>query len=215
MRHVMAEMLRAKDDRQEATREAEKALALFKQERCVGGEEQVLDTLSTLLCERGQPEKAPKRSEALKALKELVRTIEKRDAANLKAAEEKVGALSQLLTENDYADVLHAYLHSNSDAVAFLEEQGWQFKRESRGAMYMKTYPHRAFYLHMVMTGMGFGPQFRGVNPYKVSYEAGGIVPVALSCTQLAETEAWQMEMGYRPGVLDSGLQCQAALAFP
>jgi tetratricopeptide (TPR) repeat protein len=219
MLHVLAEMKRAQGDKAAATAMAEKSLKIFKGIGAAGAEEMVLETLSSLLVESGYPEKAPKRKDAIRTLKDMVKAIEKRDADALKTAEDKVAKVSSLLVDQDYADILHPMLHADSGAVSFLEEQGWVFKKENAGATYIRTFPHRAFYLHMIMTGMGFGPQFRAVNPARVQMAGGKTgqagVPLAISVSQCAETEAWQMEMGYRPGILDSGLQVQGVLNFP
>merc|ERR1712078_780548 len=113
--------------------------------------------------------------------------------------------MSHLLTDQDYADSLHMMLHQDPGAVLFLEGEGWTFKREgSNEKQRIKQYPHRAFYLQCCMTGMGFGPQFRSVNPFKV-VPKGKEMPLSLSLSNLAPTEEWQMNMLYRPGIFDSG----------
>jgi len=213
---MMAEMERTLGKMQDATKSAEKALKFFRTAGSKWGEEQALQSISSLLVDRGQPEKAPKRGEAQKALKELQKAIEMRKPDDIKAVEEKLNGLGNLVSDADIQGILSPVLMKDPSALEFLEEQGWQFKKEATaggGATKIKHYPHKGFYLHMIMTGMNFGPQFRVVNPYRVGTPGQDCTCVTVS--QLPETEAWQMEMGYRPGMLDSGLQCQAMQAFP
>jgi len=215
--NIVAEMERALGELADATKSAEKSLKFFRAAGSKWGEEQALQTISSLLVQRGQPEKAPKRGEAQKALKELQKAIEMRKADDVKACEEKLNAMGNLVPDSDIQGILTPILTKDPSALEFLEEQGWQFKKDIGGgggsATKIKQYPHKGFYLHMIMTGMNFGPQFRVVNPYRVGTPGQDCTCVTVS--QLPETEAWQMEMGYRPGLLDSGLQCQAMQAFP
>lgn len=216
MWHATAEMKRSlgqPSEMEEATAAAEKSLKFFRLAGSKWGEEMALQTISGLMVLKGRPEKAPKRGEANKALKELQKAIEMRKPEDIAAAEKKINALGTLVGDDDIQGILVPVLQKDPSALDFLEEQGWNFKKEKGDSIKIKQYPHKGFYLHMVMTGMNFGPQFRVVNPYRVG--SMGNDPTALSVSQLQETEAWQMEMGFRPGMLDSGLQCQAQLAFP
>uniref|UniRef100_A0A7S1RSX6 MalT-like TPR region domain-containing protein n=1 Tax=Alexandrium catenella TaxID=2925 RepID=A0A7S1RSX6_ALECA len=213
---LMADMQRALGTLDEATKFSDKALKCFRAAGSKWGEEQALQSISSLLVDRGQPEKAPKRGEAQKALKELQKAIEMRKPDDIKTVEEKLNKLGNLVSDADIQGILSPVLLKDPSALEFLEEQGWQFKKEGAaggGATKIKQYPHKGFYLHMIMTGMNFGPQFRVVNPYRIG--TPGVDCTCITVSQLPETEAWQMEMGYRPGMLDSGLQCQAQQAFP
>eukprot|EP00420_Gonyaulax_spinifera_P034029 CAMPEP_0197879674 /NCGR_PEP_ID=MMETSP1439-20131203/7696_1 /TAXON_ID=66791 /ORGANISM="Gonyaulax spinifera, Strain CCMP409" /LENGTH=546 /DNA_ID=CAMNT_0043499197 /DNA_START=44 /DNA_END=1684 /DNA_ORIENTATION=+ len=213
--HTMAEMQRSLGDMAEGTRFAEQSLAAFRAASCKWGEEQALQTLSTLMVERGFPEKAPLRSQVQKALKDLQKAVQQKQADDVKAAEAKLNSMASMLADGEVAGVLVPLLQRDPSLVTFLEEQGWEFKKESStDKTKIKTYPHNAFYLQMIMTGMNFGPQFRGVHPFRVG-DPGDDHLTCLSVSVVPETEAWQMEMGFRPGIMDSGLQCQAMLAFP
>jgi tetratricopeptide (TPR) repeat protein len=213
MLHLKSEMMRAQGDKVGATVEAEKALKMFVDIKCKGGEEQATETISSLLVERGFTEKAPMRKDALKALRNMCMVIEKRDATQLPIAEAEVVKKSHLLVDQDYADVLHPMLHADPGAITFLEGQGWTFNKKagSEGFTKIRQFPHRAFYLQMCMTGMGFGPQFRGVNPYcadSTTFKNKGESKVGFSISQLPETEDWQQDaLCYRPGLLDASLQ--------
>jgi len=211
---TMSEMDRMLGSMTEATADAEKSLRCFKEAASKWGEEQAMATLSALMVQRGQPEKAPKRAEVQRALKELAKAIEAKKADDVKAAEEKLNSMQDMVGDGEIQGILTPILLRDPTCVEFLEELGWKFQKEDAKPSQIRMFPHKGFYLHMIMTGMNFGPQFRAVNPYRMG-NPGDEGATALSASQLPETEAWQMEMGYRPGMLDSGLQCQAQQAFP
>merc|ERR1719356_654911 len=122
----MAEMLRAQGEKTEATVAVQSAMKSFKTLGSKFGQEQAKETLSLLLVERGQPEKAPKRGEALRTLNAMVKAMEKRNVADLKDAEEKLNAMEGLITENDYADALEPLFARDAGVIDFLTEQGWE-----------------------------------------------------------------------------------------
>merc|ERR1712113_629286 len=165
--HTMSEMQRALGDMQEATAMAQKSLLHFKAAGCKWGEEQAIQTISNLMVERGTPEKAPKRGDLQKALKELGKAVEQRRVEDFKAAEDKLNYMVNLMNESDVQSVLVPLFERDPGAIEFLEEQGWEFPKEDKGPCFIKQYPHKGFYLHMINTGMNFGPQFRVVTPYR------------------------------------------------
>jgi len=214
MLHTMAEMERSLGNMVDASQLAEKSLRCFKDAGSKWGEDQALTTLSVVLVQRGQPEKSPKRAEVQRALKELAKAIEQRKADDLKDAETRLNSMENMVGDGEIQGVLTPILMRDPTAVEFLEEQGWKFQKDTTNPSKIKMYPHKGFYLHMIMTGMNFGPQFRPVNPYRVG-NPGEDNATSCSASFLPETEAWQMDMGYRPGLLDSCLQCGASMAFP
>merc|ERR1712050_167758 len=166
---------------------------------------------SGLFVDIGYPEKAPTRSEALKTLASLSKATEMRKADEVKDLEGQLNKYGTVLSDHDLADVLQPLFAKDPEAMEYLEKElGWDFgKTKTGGGEQIKFYAHKAFYLNTIMGGMGFGPQFRSVNPHRVGRHS------AISASQLPETEAWQMELGFRPGILDSGLQVLGAVAFP
>mmetsp|Transcript_20467 Transcript_20467/g.61689 ORF Transcript_20467/g.61689 Transcript_20467/m.61689 type:complete len:546 (+) Transcript_20467:78-1715(+) len=215
MLHTIAEMQRATGNMAEATASAEGALRCFKQAGMKWGEEQAMSTLGVLLVQRGQPEKSPKRAEVQRALKELAKAIEQKKGDDVKAAEEKLNAMERMVAEGEIQGVLTPILLRDPTAVEFLEGLGWKFLKDDAKPQKMRSYPHKGFYLHMIMTGMNFGPQFRVVHPAPVGRTLQDDYATVCAASQLPETEAWQMDLGYRPGLLDSCLQCGASMIFP
>jgi len=198
---------------QEATKCAEQAEKSFRSAKSKSGKEKALRMISALFVERGQPEKAPTRTDALKCLSNLSKATEMRKAEEAKELEAELNSYGEVLADSDLAEVLQPLFAKDPEAIEFLEKElGWDFgaKAGSGGAGPKVTfYPQKSFYLMNVMGGMNFGPQFRVVNPHRVNRE------FAVSVSQLPETEAWQMELGFRPGYMDSILQVQGAFGFP
>mmetsp|Transcript_13543 Transcript_13543/g.38523 ORF Transcript_13543/g.38523 Transcript_13543/m.38523 type:complete len:134 (-) Transcript_13543:243-644(-) len=130
-------------------------------------------------------------------------------------AEAEVDSLSHLIEDADIQEVLYAALAKDPANIEFLEERGWTVPKEQDEGTQIKQYPHKAFYLNTIMSGMGFGPQFRVAHPNRLNDTRPFGHTAAISVGQLAETEAWQMELGYRPGMLDCALQHLGVVYFP
>jgi len=131
----------------------------------------------------------------------------------VKGLEDQLNKYGTVLSDQDLADSLQPLFAKDPEAMDFLEKElGWDFGERKTGGgagVQVKFYPVKAFYLNTVMGGMGFGPQFRSVNPHRVGRHS------VVSATQLPETEAWQMDLGFRPGYWDSGLQNLGTMGFP
>jgi len=198
---------------QEATKTAEQAEKAFRSAKSKTGKEKALRMISGLFVERGQPEKAPTRTDALKCLSSLSKATEMRKVEDCKELETELNSYGEVLGDSDLAEVLQPLFAKDPEAIEFLEKElGWDFGAKPGGGgkgNSVRFYPQKSFYLMNVMGGMNFGPQFRVVNPHRVDKE------FAVSVSQLPETEAWQMELGFRPGYMDSILQVQGAFGFP
>merc|ERR1712039_556827 len=159
----------------------------------------------------GQPEKAPTRQDALKCLSQLTKATEMRKTDEVKGLEDQLNKYGTVLSDQDLADSLQPLFAKDPESMEFLEKElGWDFGQSKGGpGEQIKFYPQKAFYLNTIMGGMGFGPQFRSVTPHRVGRQS------AIPASQLPETEAWQMELGFRPGMWDSGLQVLSTVSFP
>ncbi|CAJ1365456.1 unnamed protein product [Effrenium voratum] len=189
----------------DATETAERALALARKTGNARHEEEAAKVLSRVLSERGLNEQAPQRPQALQALETLVAAVKQRDGAAAKEAEQRLNSFGGLVTNKDIADHIVPLISRDPEAVKFLrEELGWDVEKPYTQKQNGKEVRHLDFYLAHRMSGMGFGPQFKVCNfPVRV----WGSAPVAVCVNQLPETEAWQMEMMFRPGFIDAGLQ--------
>jgi len=224
--HSLAEMYRATDGHAEhakALDAARQSADAFRAAKCGWGEEKANGTMSSLMAQSGRLEKAPNRQEALKALKEFTRAVEQKNVETAQAAEKKLTSMRDLVTDAEIIEHLQPIVFKDATTSEFLQsELGWSMNEGSSEAVstgdklngsYIKQYSHHAFYLSTAMSGMGFGPQFRSVHPYRFGRTADEIMPVVVA--QLPETEAWQMELGYRPGYMDANLQVNGVLGFP
>jgi len=212
MFHTLSQMRRALGEMAEATSCAEHSLRCYRAAGCGWGEEQALKNISSLLVERGQPEKAPKRAETQQALKDLQKAIQMRRAEDVATAEAKLDSMGNLVADADIQNALLPVLERDPAAVDFLRDQGWslaaQEKQESVGSK-IKQFDHESFYFRYASTALVYGPQFRAVQPYRIgSYGANC---ASISVLQLPETEHWQMDMSFRPGIMDGILQSGAA----
>lgn len=216
---AVGEAQRGQQRKLEAMKSAEEAMALFKE---VGDAEGIL-AVNTLLSEVylsiGKGNKAPDRKKLLAVLRDLNKAVENRDVEGFNRAKNKAETMSRFLEEYDTMDALAPAFDKDAQGTAeFLREQGWEVD-ESGGdgekkAQFMKHFDHQSLYAYFrTVGGMGFGPQFRSTHPFRVG--TPGVDATALSASCLPETEDWEMKMGFRPGVIDSGLQVLAVNGFP
>jgi len=212
--HSMAEMLRATGGHAEhakALDAARQSAAAFRARKITWGEEKARALLSTLLVEAGRLEKAPNRQEALKALKQLAQAVGQRNVGDAQAAEVTLNAMRDCVTDNEIIEHLQPLVAKDPSTTRFLnDELGWDTNEKSvvageqLGGSFIKQYSHHAFYLNNIVFGMGFGPQFRSCHPFRHGRDQDY---TGVSVAVLPETEAWQQELGFRPGVMDSALQ--------
>eukprot|EP00439_Symbiodinium_sp_Y106_P051431 s3979_g6.t2 len=204
---------------------AERALQLAQKTGTASQEAEASKALSRILGERGLYDKAPQRPDALQTLEALVAAVKARDGVAAKEAEQKINSYGALVTDKDclsrfgsdalrsedIADHIVPLISRDPEATTFLrEELGWDLEKPYTQKQNGMEVRHLDFYLAHRLTGMGFGPQFKVCNmPVRVT----GSYPVTVSVNQLPETEAWQMEMMYRPGFLDAGLQSGFVMA--
>lgn len=225
--HTLAEMQRMEGQMGEATMTCQQSLAAFKMLGSRRGQERASALLSALFLERGLPEKAPDRNKAVRALRDFSEAVRGGNVEKAKAVEEKLNSLRNLVTDEEIAGILGP-LFQREDSADFLEKElGWQLPnrdklpREAgdgdrpRGDL-IKSFAHKTFYLANIFGGMNFGPQFRGVNPWRKGNPAeDGIENCwAMSSSVLPETDAWQQELQFRGGIMDSGLQVGMIFTF-
>jgi len=217
--HTIAEMQRMEGSMGEATLTAQQALSLFKAAGSRQGSNRASETLNSLYAERGLPEKAPKRSEALRALKEFKQAVQDRNEDDARAAESRLNEVRNLVTDQEIANALQP-LVQREETADFLESLGWDLGR-SKAAVPSGTgqtiyhYSKNAFYLGTLLSGMNFGPQFRAVHPHRLGSSMDPTECMPMSVAQLPETEGWQMETLFRHGVMDCAFQQLQVLDFP
>merc|ERR1711972_355090 len=94
-----------------------------RQAKSKGGQDKALGLISAIFVERGQPEKAPTRSEALKCLTSLSKATEMRKVDEVKELEEQLNKFGTVLTDQDLAATLQPLFAKDPEAVQFLEKE--------------------------------------------------------------------------------------------
>eukprot|EP00405_Crypthecodinium_cohnii_P023734 CAMPEP_0206488746 /NCGR_PEP_ID=MMETSP0324_2-20121206/42648_1 /ASSEMBLY_ACC=CAM_ASM_000836 /TAXON_ID=2866 /ORGANISM="Crypthecodinium cohnii, Strain Seligo" /LENGTH=411 /DNA_ID=CAMNT_0053967933 /DNA_START=25 /DNA_END=1260 /DNA_ORIENTATION=- len=213
---LIAEMRWALGELPAATEAARQALAAYSAAGDADGEKKAKAIISSTLARRGQIDKAPNRKEAKQALRSLASAVEQRNVVAAKEAEEQLNTMRDLVTDREIVEALQPLLQKDESAVKFLKELGWDFGDGDHGvdsALRGKEIPHLAFYLGQLWSGMNFGPQFRSVHPWRKGQVNKDREAIAV--VQLPETEAWQMELGFRPGEIDAPIQSLLVHGFP
>jgi hypothetical protein len=207
-----AEMHAEMNHSQDALRLAKEAESLFQALDLKDDVEEAKKLQTAIFVKKGQHSKAPHRSEALLALKSFVRAVEQREIDQVKQFEVDMDKAASAIKDAEMSTALESLFERDPAALSFLEQQGWDlasFKVPTK----IYQYPHKAFYLTTIAGGMNFGPQFRSVNPYRK--DKVGEDPRAMSVCCLPETEAWQGQLMYRPGIMDAGIQATSSFGFP
>jgi tetratricopeptide (TPR) repeat protein len=208
-----AEMHMDLNHSQDALRVAKEAEDLFQSLGMAADVEDMRKLQSSIFVKKGQHSKAPHRSEALLALKQFVRAVEQREVDQVKLFEVELDKASSAIKDMEMSNTLESLFERDPSAVKFLEEHGWDltsFKVPTK----IYQYPHQGFYLTTIAGGMNFGPQFRGVHPYRKGKPSDDDAR-AMSVVSLPEAESWQGQLLFRPGIMDAGIQACSTFNFP
>lgn len=193
----------------DALRMAREAASLYQSLGLTAEFEDARKLQTSIYVKKDQHKLAPHREEALAALKSFVKAIENRDHTHLKDFEAET---SLAIKDSEMFTALEALFERDPEALSFLEGQGWNldsFKSPSK----IYQYPHEATYLNYLAGGMNFGPQFRPCHLYRKGF--ADMDGRAMSVNVLPDTDSWQGQMMFRPGMMDAGLQTTAAFSFP
>lgn len=208
-----AQMYFEMNQTQDAVRMAKEAEALFKGLGLSVDVEDMRRLQSSIYIKRGQHNMAPHRDEALLALKSFVKAVEDRHHDNVKQFEVDMNKAATAIKDTEMSTALEALFDKDPTALAFLEKQGWDctaFKVPTK----IYQYAHNATYLTFIAGGMNFGPQFRPVHAYRKDRPCDEDCRPMAVCS-LPETEAWQGQLRFRPGIMDAGLQSCTSYGFP
>jgi len=208
-----AQMYFEMNQSQDAVRMAKEAETLFKGLGLSVDVEDMRRLQSSIYIKRGQHNMAPHRDEALLAMKSFVKAVEDRDHDNVKQFEVDMNKAATAIKDTEMSSALEALFERDPTALAFLEKQGWDcdaFKVPTK----IYQYAHKATYLTFLASGMNFGPQFRPLNAYRKDRPCDEDCRPMAVCS-LPETEAWQGQLRFRPGIMDGGLQQCVTATFP
>merc|ERR1719265_602824 len=165
----------------DAAHVGEKAISLFAELGDTAMEEKTKKFVTSCYVALGQHAKAPYRSDALVALKNFIKAVEARDIGQVKMFEASLDKASSAIKESEINAALEALFEKDDSALKFMEELGWDVSN-FKTPTYIYQYSHEGFYLGSIFGGMGFGPTFRGVHPYRKGKRSdeGGAVPCSI-----------------------------------
>merc|ERR1719247_1268401 len=187
-----AEMHSDLSNSQDALRIAKDAEGLFNALGDADNAEEARRLQTKICVKRGEYKQAPHRQEALSALKSFLRAVEQREMDQVKKYEIELDKASSAIQDTEMSTALKSLFERDKGAVAYLEKQGWDLS-SFKDPTLMFQFPHKAFYLNTIAGGMGFGPQFRSVHPWKKGLLAEEAhTRRGMSVNQLPETESWQ-----------------------
>eukprot|EP00931_Biecheleriopsis_adriatica_P001201 TRINITY_DN10146_c0_g1_i2.p1 TRINITY_DN10146_c0_g1~~TRINITY_DN10146_c0_g1_i2.p1 ORF type:complete len:374 (+),score=121.25 TRINITY_DN10146_c0_g1_i2:61-1182(+) len=192
---------------------AQQSLGLYQDLRDTAGQDAAKKIVNRAYAESGQTDKAPNRSEALKALEDLASAVERSDK---NAWTRAIGDLnkSSAYTQQDVQEIFgEALKKDRRSAAAFLQQMGVR-SSGSAPELVIKEVTKVFSYIGFRIGGLGYGPRFRCLNPTNslmVKDDYNSLHAVA--CLQISdEADDWERELQYHPGILDGCLQSQSAL---
>lgn len=177
--------------------------------------------------EKGQVDKAPFRSAALEALKQL----EEAASSQQRSAWEKAMAdlnESCAFTEKEIRKIVDKAVEDNkAAATTFFNEVGIEVATKAVATtdadnFHVTDVPQSFTYMAFRFGGLGYGPRFRYTHQFKMTAggsskgEAtadkqwyGGAVIEIKECA-----DDWERELQYNPGIYDGGLQTGSAFGY-
>lgn len=220
MLRQIAELQLAMGLHPEAEHSAKSAAALSQDLGDRKSEERALFILDNVCVAKGVPDEAPHRAEALSLLREMARTLEARNAVDFKDVVKRfnnVGGTTQEDIDEIFSPVVEMdkegaqrFIQTHNGGALF-QDNGRDDKLASGGAMVIKYVEHKLFYAGFRVGGLGYGPKFRCVKA-GVSFKTGG---EALSVMRTSsESETWEQELLFHPGILDGALQTGATMGY-
>jgi len=189
------------------------ALGLYQDLRDKAGEDACKQMINRGYAESGQMDKAPNRSQAIKALEDLAVAVEKQDKSVWKNA---IAALNQssAYTQQDVQQIFGEALKKDRQAAArFLQSMGVR-SEGTAPELVIKEVTKVYTYIGFRLGGLGYGPRFRCLNPTNgLMVKGDPNSAAAVACLRISdEADDWEKELQYHPGILDGCLQSQSAL---
>merc|ERR1712032_218946 len=206
----------------EAMKMAQSALDIFNAAGNKAGESEVNDVLTGIYIAQGNPGKAPNKGKAKNTLKELCKAVTDKDKAAFTKAYDKVAKYEAIISNEEFWSALQpAFVKDQEGTEEFMKDQGYKMSSgevartgDANSLGRGRSFDHILFYANSrTGGGMGFGPQFRSVHPFR--YGTPGVDGSACCAAHLPETEDWELKLGFRPGILDSALQQLGVLGMP
>mmetsp|Transcript_42567 Transcript_42567/g.97610 ORF Transcript_42567/g.97610 Transcript_42567/m.97610 type:complete len:561 (+) Transcript_42567:49-1731(+) len=206
---------------------ARQAVLLYRQVMDKDKEQEVQEVMALLWTAVGQPMLAPNRPEVEKVLGELKTAVTRRSTRDLQASLRELDSMYGW-AYSDLEAVLAPITALDSEARAFLKEQGLRLACTEEVAEAAMALSHKHMYLQFRSGGLGYGPHFRcnttpftrmvkGAHVQQMSVlSLGGVMGESLTVPDGTNVwEALDTEMLTHPGMMDSVLHTGAAVSAP
>lgn len=195
---------------------AQDAVKIFKELKDVAEEEETTRILSYAWVQNGQPQKAPGREEALRALEALTKALTNMDPQAW-AINERILMKCGAYNQSDLDDVIKQTLNKNPDQRKemrrFLEDQGIDVEQYGgkRKTVCNEMYGQQ-YYLNVRSSGMSYGPHFRCLNQAFLVGLENEQAKCSANVLKINDgddnnDEGWEKDLQFNPGVLDGMLQ--------
>eukprot|EP00747_Dinoflagellata_sp_TGD_P165482 gnl/TRDRNA2_/TRDRNA2_186801_c0_seq1.p1 gnl/TRDRNA2_/TRDRNA2_186801_c0~~gnl/TRDRNA2_/TRDRNA2_186801_c0_seq1.p1 ORF type:complete len:594 (+),score=158.00 gnl/TRDRNA2_/TRDRNA2_186801_c0_seq1:47-1783(+) len=212
MAYNCAELQHRLNQMDEAIKSASMAVKLFQETDNKSAEDHAKTLLTQLYVATGKANLAPHRPEAMAVFRELIIAAEGRDSDGLLKAEanlEKMGELyrGSLITQDDMDGMLKPLFNRDAGAASYIEGLlGWDLTPAKPKGNFFKQRHHLDFYYETnTIGGMGFGPQFRSVHPWR--HGRLGDTCNSVCVTEQIRGEEWFEYTWFRHGYIDSMMQ--------
>jgi len=200
---AVAELQRGSGRLANAQQAAESAVAVARNVGDRASEEQAKRLLSEMQVEKGKPEAAPNRMEALEALGLLAGAVEDKNGEAFKSAMERLNAVSGF-TEEDVSKALAPVLERDRDGAArFLRMVGFE-ATDTLGGTKMAELFKKNLYLNFRVGGLSYGPRFRLCHPNQIAKPSATGFEACAALQVWDEQEDWGKVLCFHPGLLDS-----------
>jgi len=204
---------------------AQEAKTIFEELGSKDGIMQADRMLSWAYVEKGSPDKAPNRQDALKALQELEQAALSQARSRWESAIEDLNK-TYAFSQKDMKKVIDKALEEDKKgATEFFKEVGIEVgesavaKTADGECLHFREIPQSHTYMSFRFGGLGYGPRFRYQHSCKATtgsargpttedkqWYATGVVEIK-ECA-----DDWERQLQFNPGILDCGLQLGAAL---
>lgn len=215
--------------------EAQEALMLFRDLADQSGEDAANTVITEVYCQKGKPQLAPNRPEAVQLLHRMAEALQMRDPDGWKQANERLSQLattSPIITEEDEVQILGPVVGKDPNgAMSFMQENAPvselelaeigdapQVRALRVGPSTFTDQAKMSTYLNFRFGGIHYGPRFRCVDWCAAKTSelvdvhdeqetvAYGIVSIQ-SCA-----EDWEAQLRLSPCILDCSLQTASVL---
>eukprot|EP00416_Gambierdiscus_australes_P043085 CAMPEP_0171095520 /NCGR_PEP_ID=MMETSP0766_2-20121228/43216_1 /TAXON_ID=439317 /ORGANISM="Gambierdiscus australes, Strain CAWD 149" /LENGTH=358 /DNA_ID=CAMNT_0011554333 /DNA_START=34 /DNA_END=1110 /DNA_ORIENTATION=- len=189
----------------------EAAVKLYAELKDGRGKEQALRTISRAFCDKGTPDKAPGREQALKSLEQLQKALKgMRKGVWIKAYEELDVTGACVESDWDFIPQALAAAEDKRSMFRFLEQCGVDTHEwGGHPRILISSTDEDATYQKWRTEGIGYGPHFRFLRQsHLIGLESEAPKFCASVLQTHAESDDWDTEFIFSQGMIEGMVQC-------